>query len=113
MATKQETFDAVVTHLRKQGRKALSAHGKCAYRGSDGTKCAAGCLIPDGEYEPTIEGASVTGLCDLFVRLGHDVTLLYRLQMAHDTYLTTEWEKEFADIAKSNGLTYAPPEPAQ
>lgn len=59
----QEIFDKVATHLIAQGEQSLgywaakagSGQG-CAYRGVDGTMCAAGCLIPDDEYAPEFEG---------------------------------------------------------
>lgn len=44
--TLQEIFDTVVTHLRKQGERAMVVHDAalngCAYRGDRGTMCAAG-----------------------------------------------------------------------
>ena len=54
----QEIFDKVATHLIAQGKQSLMFMGAeaCAYRGADGTMCAAGCLIPDGEYDPVFEG---------------------------------------------------------
>ena len=56
----QEIFDKVATHLIAQGKQSLcywrSTELDCAYRGDDGTMCAAGCLIPDDEYSPAFEG---------------------------------------------------------
>ena len=57
----QEIFDKVATHLIAQGKQSLGSredtHAKgCAYRGDDGTMCAAGCLIPGDEYKPDFEG---------------------------------------------------------
>lgn len=115
MATNQETFDAVVTHLRRQGRKALRGR-KCAYRGDDGTKCAAGCLIPDDLYSPKLEGWSVCKSSTLdnpvpgiISGLGHDLDLVEALQGAHDTAGPDYWESRFAEIAAEHGLTYTPP----
>jgi hypothetical protein len=46
-ATAQEVFDQVATHLLTQ-RQRSTTKGNCAYRGDDGLKCAAGCLLgPD------------------------------------------------------------------
>ena len=65
----QEIFDKVATHLIAQGKQSLLSSWwsrsvqtaqwndqGCAYRGDDGTMCAAGCLIPDDEYSPAFEG---------------------------------------------------------
>lgn len=62
--TPQEVFDKVARHLLTQKRKAMAvmpeaangdAKPACAYRGSDGTSCAFGCLIPDSCYDPVLE----------------------------------------------------------
>jgi hypothetical protein len=62
--TKQEIFDHVLTHLRKQGKPAInetdSGEDICAYRTDDGLKCAVGCLIPDDKYNEDLEGRSAT-----------------------------------------------------
>lgn len=66
MKTAQEIFDAVIRHLRKQGRRAndyspIYSRYVCRYRGDNGTKCAVGCLIDDEHYNPACEGVSVGG----------------------------------------------------
>lgn len=68
--TNQAIFDKVVTHLRKQGRKAqrmakpfgMQPVMACSYRDDDGLKCAVGCLIPDKFYTVDMEGATVRDL---------------------------------------------------
>lgn len=59
--TDQELFDFVCTKLIEQGCKSLSSewHNECAYRGANGTRCAAGWLISDEVYEPRIESIAV------------------------------------------------------
>lgn len=63
--TLQSTFDTVVTHLRKQGRRSadMLSGSMCKYRekADDKTmlKCAAGCLIPDECYRPIFEGFTI------------------------------------------------------
>lgn len=116
MATKQETFDAVVTHLRQQNARAMDKYEGCAYRGDNGTKCAAGCLIPDDKYSKELEGRSmysnvcgeekITDAGRLIVELGHDIDLVYELQLMHDGHDPENWENEFKLIAKKHGLTY-------
>lgn len=60
MLDRQKTFDTMLAHLRQQGKPAV-VHGttSCRYRTSDGLKCAVGALIPDENYDPSIEGGSV------------------------------------------------------
>lgn len=85
---KQEIFDTVVKHLAAQKTRALYADAyACAYRCANGTKCAVGCLIPDKDYVPTMEGKSVTTLKVLGVLpdyLHEDLGLLIDLQVIHD-----------------------------
>lgn len=55
----QEAFDLVKAHLTRPGaRQAVSTDGHCMYRVNEdpkGERCAAGALIPDEQYDPTIE----------------------------------------------------------
>lgn len=116
MYTKQETFDMAVGHLIKQGQRAISEDGTnaCLYRGSEGTKCAVGALIPDELYTEEIEGYDS---CDIgagfdreyfekaqyspeqvnkmeslstYLKTNHDQTLIDSLQHAHDVNETYE-----------------------
>jgi hypothetical protein len=115
--TRQETFDTVVAHLRKQGRKATAFNKRdirvCCYRGDEGTKCAAGCLIPDDRYQPGLEGfraLRTTKVGELLIELGHDTSLVCELQSIHDGYEVCEWEEAFANVARDYELTYTPAE---
>lgn len=125
MPTKQETFDTVVDHLRKQGAKAVAnCGGGCSYRNPEGLKCAAGCLIPDDQYKPGFEGRWIedTPLSDLagfalelnalIETLGHDRILVKRLQQVHDGNRFEDYEELFERLAQRNGLTYTPIVPA-
>lgn len=109
MPTKQETFDTVVAHLRKQGAKA-EKDGFCKYRTPEGLKCAAGCLIPDSDYKEEFEGLNVgpngqlTEIGVLIKNLGHDIDLVRRLQYIHDNIPMKYWEEEFESLAKKHGL---------
>lgn len=117
MPTKQETFDTVVAHLRNQGCKSEDDHGNCMYRGENGTKCAAGCLIPDDAYSPTLEGSGIfqrngeMSACGTILReLGHDLHLVSELQNVHDARDVGFWEQRFAKVAERYLLQYTPPE---
>ncbi|AKF12681.1 hypothetical protein PHIM7_135 [Sinorhizobium phage phiM7] len=60
--TRQEIFNTVWNGLKSQGwnvSMSSDAETVCAYRGADGRKCAAGWLIPDDEYDPSMEGMMV------------------------------------------------------
>lgn len=121
--TEQEIFDTVVTHLRKQGCKAIAARtygngpGKfetkgCMYRTPDGLKCAAGCLITDKDYDPKFE---FTGVANRLSFVGKyfmsrfssdEISLIRELQDIHDHFLTSDWESAFTKLAARHGLTY-------
>ncbi len=78
----QEVFDFVVTRLVEQGCKSR-IDGRCAYRGANGARCAAGWLLPDIEYDYCHEGDVSTNV-PWFQKCGVNASLLRRLQMAHD-----------------------------
>lgn len=111
---KQEIFTTVVSHLRRQGRKSL-ANNSCSYRGNDGAMCAIGCLIPDEEYNPAMEGMNLHGLRrqQLTPRSIADVyehfELMLDLQFTHDFNDVVRWENRFKSIAEKNNLEYTPP----
>lgn len=129
---KQEIFDTVVAHLRKQGKKASLVLGDgdfdgvaCRYRTSDGLKCAFGCVINDDEYNPSFEGKSVQGVLEqencpssLKNRLGitfspggvptgDNFYLLGALQQVHDHFPVESWEEEFRRVAQENNVIYS------
>lgn len=52
---KQEIFDKVATHLLTQNKRAHDG-SSCVYRAPDGCKCAAGILVSDEDYSPSMEG---------------------------------------------------------
>lgn len=84
---KQEIFDKVATHLATQGRQAALNNEACVYRTSDGLKCAAGILIPDDVYQPSMEGKPIDIIIEGYegldnLRSNHPIIL--SLQRAHD-----------------------------
>lgn len=54
--------DRIEQHLIQQKKQAalIDENGtvKCQYLTPDGLKCAAGCLIPEGQYNPEFEGST-------------------------------------------------------
>lgn len=109
--TRQETFDLVVAHLRKQGRKCVDPDtNRCRYRGPDGLKCAVGVLIPDEKYSATFEtrGALWSPISSVLRELGHDPVLCNSLQLVHDSVSVDNWEPHFEDVADKYDLKYTP-----
>lgn len=109
--TNQEIFNKVVSHLRAQGIKSKDATG-CLYRGPNGTKCAAGCLIEDSEYDPEMERQKIDKLLNNLkrnhplLRLSDNLPIIYGLQWTHDEMSVEEWEEQFKIIAKTFHLEY-------
>lgn len=117
--TPQSLFDLVITALRAQGCKSTaSVNGftQCAYRSPqlDGPtlKCAAGHVLPDALYDPSMEGKVIDSVVckDAFESVvgASNMALLVSLQRVHDHYLPSQWETKWADIAGQYRLTYAP-----
>lgn len=102
--TNQELVDFVVRKLFQQGKQARANHD-CAYRGSDGTKCAVGFLIPDEEYHRELEcyGPGTEPLKSVIHRaMGQTYLsamqedLLYALRSAHDSVDRAPFEDTLA-----------------
>lgn len=108
MFTNQQTFTLVRNHLLKQGRKALDDSGNCRYLAPDSSKCAAGCLIPEGQYNPAFEKKEVSkvinenGFSDWF---GHNARLVVLLQYIHDCCSVFEWDQRLSDLAEGWGVS--------
>lgn len=119
MRTMQATFDEVAAHLLAQQARAVSGI-ECRYRAGN-LKCAIGCLIPDSEYDPLMEGEVIgpaTYIGAALTRLGYipaiddfvegiaqpEVRLLVELQCVHDTVPVNLWKAHLAGVAESFGL---------
>ena len=73
---------------------------ECAYRGENGTKCAAGCLIEDEKYDNSMEGRAwfiedwnAATVTDKFNITHSHGALIRSLQIIHD-------DAEIGDIAR-------------
>jgi hypothetical protein len=116
--TPQQIFDTVATHLFTQGQRAMVRDEDaddntdfCAYRTSDGLKCAVGVLLPDELYVPVMENNSVYSLIRSFhvPSWFHDhQSLLMRLQEAHDRpaswWTTGDMRGYLGDVAREFSL---------
>ena len=109
-ATAQEVFDQVAVHLLKQKRQSRQTQeqGKpysfCAYRGDNGLKCAAGCLIGDDEYQHTMEGGSWTVFVVNGLAPEKHHKLIRSLQSLHDATVFTDWARGLREIANKYSL---------
>lgn len=112
---KQEVFTKVKNHLLKQGEKAVVGKDNinCKYRTKDGLKCAIGCLIPDKNYNPIIEGDNIYSSAVVkslpfevsnSSEIGFD--FLEELQHIHDSNDVDKWEDKLKELAVRRGLRY-------
>lgn len=126
---KQEIFNTVARHLLAQGVRAeqRGPHSTmCAYRGQGCTKCAAGVLIPDNEYEPRFEGLSVRALLQdpegcthdsdkgrayeafeaMWARIGlaEHLPFIGELQGIHDLDAIEDWRRRLLRLATQHNL---------
>src|SRR3990167_10848904 len=119
--TKQEIFDKIALHLLRQNKKSVNKSGFCAYRGTNGLKCAAGCLIDDLEYKPEMEihnfGMVFTtdngiNVFDELLKnkpyLYDNLELIKTLQRIHDNHNVCEWKEELNYLAKRQNLLGIP-----
>jgi hypothetical protein len=112
--TAQQVFDIVLNGLRAQGKASVSEDDEyCLYRSADGCKCAAGMLIRDEDYEPTMELLSAPMVIEKFPALAHlaqHSRLIDCMQYAHDEHLSNKgieaWETEMYNIARRYKLQY-------
>jgi len=90
---KDRIFTTVMDHLIVQNRQSYDTEREiCVYKHKDGLKCAIGCLIPDEEYSPKLEGMSLfaedfLSLCPTVAKLYNKPEcdeLLLDLQHLHD-----------------------------
>jgi hypothetical protein len=122
----QETFDFVLNFIRKQGEPSIdrSFEVNCRYRlFPRNLKCGIGCLIPDEDYLPEMEGKNVfhNPVFSVLEKLGYmkigddSMIFLCQLQSAHDvpalTGLTgSEFVSNFNErmkvISEENDLVY-------
>jgi hypothetical protein len=106
-ATEQEIFTQVKNHLLSQNKRAVDTNGTaCRYRIND-LKCAAGCLIADSEYRPSMESYLWTNLVKIALVPDHHVELISVLQRIHDKVFDTSlWPESLRDIAQTYNLQY-------
>lgn len=106
-ASKQEIFDQVSQHLlnqKAQSIKTFSDGYQCAYRGDNGTKCAAGILMSDAEYTENMDGNTWCELVDKGIVPRANGHLIRSLQTLHDLEQPRLWKEGLEDIADQHNL---------
>jgi hypothetical protein len=79
----------------------------CAYRGSNGLKCSAGCLMSDEEAKYVPEEKEWRTLLDQgFVETYKHKELIQDLQDIHDGERPEEWPESLQRLAFDEGLNY-------
>lgn len=111
MLDRQETFDRVLDHLRKQGEPAVNNMGFCRYRTEDGRKCAIGALIPDELYQAGIENhtAEAPIVIDKIpgAAVWEDGAYLKALQKIHDEAERDGGSEEFLSFVEEYARRFA------
>lgn len=108
-ATAQQVFDQVAKHMIKQGKQSINSVMECVYRGPNGLKCAAGCLISDDEYDPKFDGNNMSW--SLLVNAGYvpskHSNLIRLMQSVHDRQDGQHggWVMDLRIAAKQFGLS--------
>lgn len=101
----QRYFDRAVGGVIKQGRKSVNmTSNSCRYRGSNGTKCAIGQLLPDDFPFGDIEGTRYIKNSIFPVRWERYYGFFRSLQYIHDDAPNTE---QFLSIFKTNAKSLA------
>lgn len=107
----QEVFDFVVNHLLTQNKRAIDeSKGYCSYR-LEGLKCAAGCLISDDLYTPSIEGMAWPSAIKKCKWTDAHCQLIGALQRIHDVYPPTTWKDRLKELALEHSLQFNEPVP--
>lgn len=117
LLTLQEVFDKIWERAKDPRKSLRKPHDPenslCAYRSPDGLKCFMGVLLPDQNYDPSMDDEksvpTKTGIgyvkdfipLDLSVSEEH----LYRLQRIHDSWEPENWRSRLIAFATSQHLT--------
>ena len=106
-ATAQQVFDQVVNHLLKQNKRAVKeGTSSCQYRGAGKTKCAAGCLIANDEYDEAMENKGWLSMVSNEFAPEIHKDLIFELQKIHDNHDIKRWEEELKFFAFKNKLQF-------
>ncbi len=106
----QQAFTKIVTHLRAQNRQSKDdLYRLCLYKAPNSDSCAVGCMIPDDQYSPNMEGKSLRVLMETFPDLFNEwpentINLMSSMQTVHDVCEPDDWEERFGVVATAHKL---------
>jgi hypothetical protein len=96
----EDVYEYVASHMKDQGIASTSpkVDGFFSYYGEEGRRCPVGILIPEKDYDESVELMSVE---DIFIKykVNEDIArLLRRFVYIHDNCSISEIEKELLSI---------------
>lgn len=105
LSQSQKLFNRVARHLLRQNCKS-EKDGVCLYRGPNGTRCAAGAVIPNRKYKKSMETCTVDNkqVEPTIISLGYNLQELRALQLIHDQSDVYEWRGNLESYAKERNL---------
>ena len=117
----QSLFNTVSSHLLTQNAKSVDpdidsgGSEACAYRGANGTMCAAGVLIPNEAYTFDMEGSAAMAVFNEYSKVlpkdiwnWPNIKLIGDLQCVHDNWDPAHWPERLAKVAKEHDLNFEP-----
>jgi hypothetical protein len=96
--TLQSIFDRVAEHFLGMSGPAQNHKGDCVYRTKDGDRCFVGALIKDEDYDPLIEGLSLSS--DLTDEYLLTLDYRYRIEALMKTVMSS-LTKDYPDLPES------------
>lgn len=103
--TEQEVFDYIANHLLTQN-EVSGGYSGCLYRGKNGLKCAAGCLMSDEEYNDNWESETWQDLIITNQVPAYHSDIISRMQVIHDVYEVYNWSKKIKELSIELGLEF-------
>lgn len=101
----QTVFNKVARHLLTQKKRCANSEN-CLYHSKNGLKCAAGCLIPDEQYDDIKDKEGKSWIHLVFHKLvsSSHMNLIESLQYIHDDHPPEEWKDSLCRLATKFGL---------
>ena len=111
--TVQEAAQRIYDWFVVDGNKpSLGPRNECRYRGPNGTRCAAGVLIPDDLYEEQMEGDPISWVFDKWPAVkehfGEAASFVDKAQYVHDSAAHASWDDFpglFLELCEKKGVT--------
>lgn len=106
--TKQQAFDTIARHMLSQGTRSVDHCGDPVIMGLNGTKDPIGCLIPEEDYRPDLEGMTAA---EVFTNVGvlrsdEVISIAEQLRQVHDLHSPADWGYWLKHVAESEDLSW-------